>query len=226
MRVRISSVWPFWSGCRREFRRRWREPTMSPSCVTAFKPIESIPTRSRFHAKIVDNKIDRQGELVYKVLSANEDQAVLKTSGSAAWQLGQLGMMRFPRMGPPFMHRAPEGTTVSRRGTVLVSGELTHLPMLLGDLETLVIDEFPDEAAATWEKQRDLVIQEIESGGRFGPRFGPPIPLLPGSTATARHTAKEVVTFTVAETSDDLVAHQREVLARRPATRTSRAASR
>jgi hypothetical protein len=177
----------------------------APKLRYGFQADREYPYQIEIHAKIVDNKIDRQGELVYKVLSANEDQAVLKTSGSAAWQLGQLGMMRFPRMGPPFMHRAPEGTTVSRRGAVLVSGELTHLPMLLGDLETLVIDEFPDEAAATWEKQRDLVIQELESGGRFGPRFGPPIPLLPGSTATAQHTAKEVITYTVAETSDDLV---------------------
>ena len=101
---------------------------------------------------------------------------------------------------------------MSRRGTVLVSGELTHLPMLLGDLETLVIDEFPEEAKAAWEKQRDLVIEETESGGRFGPRFGPPIPM-PGSTSTTQHTAKEIIQFTIAETSDDIGPHQQEVLA-------------
>ena len=103
------------------------------------------------------------------------------------------------------MHRVPEGTTVSRRGTVLVSGELTHLPMLLGDLETLVIDEFPEEAETTWEKQREIVIQESAnraavSGPALDRRFR-----CPDSTTTAQHTAKEVIQFTVAETTDDLV---------------------
>ncbi len=93
---------------------------------------------------------------------------------------------------------------MNRRGTVLVSGELTHMPMLLGDLETLVIDEFPEEAKATWDRQRDLVIEETESGGHFGPRFGPPIPM-PGPTETTQHTSKEIVTFTITEVRDDLV---------------------
>ena len=101
---------------------------------------------------------------------------------------------------------------MNRRGTVLVSGELTHLPMLLGDLETLVIDEFPDDAKANWEKQRDIVIEEKESndrfgpgfGPRFGPRFGPPVPMH-GSTATTQHTAKETTQFTVTKTTADLV---------------------
>ena len=195
---------------------RWREPPIQrlSNSVTASKPIENYQYHIEIHANIVEEKIDRQGELVYKVLSANEDQAVLKTSGSAAGQLAHLGMMPFPRMGPPrFMHRAPEGTTVNRRGTVLVSGELTHLPMLLGDLETLVIDEFPEEAKAAWEKQREVVIEETESGGHFGPRFGPPIPM-PGSTTTTQHTAKEVIQFTVTETNRRHGPHQQEVFSK------------
>lgn len=172
-----------------------------------FRADREYPYQIELHAKIVDEKIDRQGELVYKVLSVNDDQAVLKTSGSAAGQLGSIGGMRFPMFGPPrFMQRGSEGTTVNRRGAVIVSGEMTHLPMLLGDLETLVIDEFPEEAKTSWEKTRDIVIQEKESGGHFGPRFGPPIPAPNmGPTATTEHTAKEVIQFTVTEHRDDLV---------------------
>ena len=87
---------------------------------------------------------------------------------------------------------------MSRRGTVLVSGQLTHLPLLLGDLETLVVEEFPEDAQSSWEKQRDIVIEETQ----WARRFGPPIPF-PGSTSTAQHTAKELIQFEVAEASDD-----------------------
>ena len=195
----------------------------APKLRYGFQADREYPYQIEIHAKIVDEKIDRQGDLIYKVLSANEDQAVLKTYGSAAGMLGHLGGIPFPRMGPPpFMQRAPEGTTVNRRGTVLVSGELTHLPMLLGDLETLVIDEFPDDAKANWEKQRDIVIEEKESndrfgpgfGPRFGPRFGPPVPMH-GSTATTQHTAKEINPVHGYQDHRRPGAHRQEILAQK-----------
>ena len=62
----------------------------APKLRYGFQADREYPYQIEIHAKIVDQKIDRQGELVYKVLSANEDQAVLKTSGSAG-QLAHLG---------------------------------------------------------------------------------------------------------------------------------------
>jgi beta-lactamase regulating signal transducer with metallopeptidase domain len=179
-------------------------PSATPKLRYGFQADREYAYQVEMHAKVVEEKIDRQGELIYKVLSANENQVVLKTSGSAG-QWAHLGSMPFPRMGPPmFMHQGPQGTTISRRGTVLISGELTHLPMLLGDLETLAIEEFPEEPKPTWEKQRDIVIEETESSSRFGPRFGPPMHM-PGSTKTTQYTAKEVVQFTIAQNDDQTV---------------------
>ena len=63
----------------------------APKLRYGFQADREYPYQIEIHAKVVDDKIDRQGELVYKVLSANEDQAVLKTSGSAAGQLAPHG---------------------------------------------------------------------------------------------------------------------------------------
>ncbi|MCE5268210.1 MAG: hypothetical protein LLG00_10030 [Planctomycetaceae bacterium] len=186
--------------------------TMLPSALHAeptavklrygFKPDKEYVYEVDIHAKAMDQKIDSRGELIYKVLSANDDQAVLRTSGSAG-HFAITEHMPFPRMGPRFMRHAPNGTTVSRRGAVLISGELTHLPLLLGDLETLVLDEFPEDAKKTWDKQRELVIEETESAGHFGRGFGPPIRL--GPVTTTQYTAKELATFTITEATDELV---------------------
>jgi hypothetical protein len=170
----------------------------APKLRYGFQTDREYPYQIEMHAKIVDEKIDRQGELVYKVLSTSGDQAVLKTSGSAGMQFEHIGGMGFRRFGPPrFMPRGPEGMTVNRRGTVLVSGELTHLPMLLGDLETLVFEEFPDDAKKTWEKTRDVLIEETEVSGHFGPHRI--------STALTQHTAKEVIQSEVADAHGDVV---------------------
>ena len=74
-----------------------------------FQADREYPYQIAIHAKVVDDKIDRQGELIYKVLSAKEDRVVLKTSGSAVTQLGQVGGVPFRHFGPPFMHRARKG---------------------------------------------------------------------------------------------------------------------
>lgn len=176
----------------------------TPKLRYGFQADREYPYQIELHATIFDEKIDRKGELIYKVLSTNADQAVLKPSGSAMMQLGHIGGMGFRRFGPPhFMPRGPEGMTLNHRGTLLVSGELTHLPILLGDLETLVIEEFPDDAKKSWEKTRDVVIEETESSGNFGPRFGPMMHV--GSGVKTQYTAKELIQLTVTETRDDVV---------------------
>ncbi len=78
-----------------------------PKLRYGFQADREYAYQVEIHAKVVNDKIDRQGELIYKVLSANEDQAVLKMSGSAVGQFSQMGGMHFPHMGPPhFMQRA------------------------------------------------------------------------------------------------------------------------
>ncbi len=183
----------------------WGDEGAAPKLRYGFQADREYPYQIEIHAKVVDEKIDRTGELIYKVLSANDEQAVLRTSGSAVGQLASLGLMSFPRFGPPrFMRIGAEGITLSRLGAVIVSGPLTHLPMLLGDLETQVFDEFPADAKASWEKQRDVLIEEHESlGGRFGSPFGRGP--FSGSIATTDHTAKEVTQFSIAQTRDDVV---------------------
>jgi len=104
-----------------------------------------------------DGEETREGLISYHVLSASDQHVVLKHSGALAPRskpkprpgafMGPLGFPGPPRfMGPPRMVMGPEGVTLSRQGKMLVSRELTHLPFLLGDLELLVIEEFPAEA--------------------------------------------------------------------------------
>jgi hypothetical protein len=149
----------------------------------------------------------REGVLTYTVTSAKDKEFVLKPSGTLPAQIkphaneiimprGPLGLMG-PRgfMGPGFQ----EGITFNRQGEKIVSRELTPLPYLLGDMELLVIEEFPVEAKSNWEKQREVEIVERDSGGPF-PRFA-----FGGSRlADGKHTtAKEQINYAIVKNDKD-----------------------
>ncbi|MGD0653083.1 MAG: SHD1 domain-containing protein [Thermoguttaceae bacterium] len=151
----------------------------------------------------------REGVLTYTVTSAKEKEFVLKPSGTLPVQIkphaneiiiprGPLGLMG-PRgfRGPGFQ----EGITFNRQGEKIVSRELTPLPYLLGDMELLVIEEFPVEAKSSWEKQKEVEIVERDSGGPF-PRFAF------GGTrmAEGKHTtAKEQINYAVLKNDKDAI---------------------
>ena len=127
----------------------------APKLRYNFQVDREYPYEIEIHAKIMEEKIDRKGELIYKVLSTNDDQAVLKTSGSAAGQLGQMGRMPFPRMGPPrFMHGAPAGTTVNTFTPVRFTTVSRSVVAESWRIETVGIDGddmviCPDDPSAT-----------------------------------------------------------------------------
>jgi hypothetical protein len=104
----------------------------------------------KLHVTIGSKEHNREGVLIYDVLKATDDEVVLKTSGTASrLASGWTQTIGPPRMSAPPRFRVvtgPEGTTISRRGSVISSREMTHLPFLLGDLELLAIEEFPEDA--------------------------------------------------------------------------------
>lgn len=160
----------------------------------------------KIHADTEDTEETREGVLTYTVLSATDEQVVLRQSGGLAERVKpKPGKMVIP-MGPPMfmgppagMFGGPEGITINRQGRVLVSGDLTSLPYLLGDRELLLIEELPAEPKNTWVKQTDVVIRQRSGGGPFGRmRFGGPF-----ADSTTDRTAKERIDFTVAGTQPD-----------------------
>lgn len=151
-----------------------------------------------------DSEETREGVISYKVLSATDQQGVVKHSGVLAARSkpkpgvvtgppmfgppgfgGPRGFGGPPGFGGPRMIVGPEGVTLNRQGKMLVARELTHLPFLLGDLELLVFEEFPAEARAQWAREEDIVVQE-RSSGPFPFMFGPP-----RAASTSQRTAKE-----------------------------------
>ena len=125
------------------------EVSEAPKLRYGFQADREYTYLLHIQATIVGEKTDRNGDLILKVTSADDDKIVLKASGSAA-QLGSLGMV-FPHFGPPFARRANEGTTLNRRGGVVVSSEMEFLPMI-----STVIEEFPEEAKTSWDKEQDV----------------------------------------------------------------------
>ena len=138
-----------------------------------------------------------EGLVVWTVLSATDQQVVLKQSGSLPTRVEPHPGVRV-RPGPPRLHGfptigGPQGITINRQGGIVVSRKLTSLPFLLGNIETLILEEFPAEAKPAWQKQRDVVIEEVASRGP-GPRGRGPF-----APAATDRPANEVINFTVAE---------------------------
>lgn len=160
----------------------------------------------KIHADTEDTEETYEGVLTYTVLSATDQQAVLRQLGGLAARVNpKPGKMLIPMglpvfMGPPTgLLGGPQGITINRQGRVLVSRDLTALPFLLGDRELLLIEELPAEPKNTWVKQTDVVIRERSGGGPFGRMsFGGPF-----AKSIIDRTAKERIDFTVAGAEPD-----------------------
>jgi hypothetical protein len=167
----------------------------SPKLRYGFQANREYPYHIKIHSELFGNQVDQQGELIYTAISADDEKVVLKTSGSALSQLGDFGAMNIAAMRRPALkQRDQKGTTVNRRGQVLGRGESNQLPQLFGGLETVLFDEFPEEAKERWENTRD--ISDLLAGGAGAPRGGPRNEVV---------EAKEIVDLSIIEVRDDIV---------------------
>jgi hypothetical protein len=175
-----------------------------------FQPGRQYAFEVKIQAELEDCDEFREGVLSYSVISAQGEQFVLRPSGNLSLRTqSHPGAHPFSGGFPPPPHfpsprflgiGGPEGMTFNRQGEKLVSRELTSLPYLLGDMELLVFEEFPVEAKPTWEKQREILVVERESGGRF-PRF-----MFAPRGADGKHTtAKEQINYAIVKREKDAV---------------------
>ncbi len=164
----------------------------------------------KIEAEFEDTIETREGVSTYDVLSANDRQMVLKQSGVLHSQTKmrpghglRIGPRRFPGFPGPhgfpgFGPTGPEGITIDHQGHLILSKPLTHLPFLLGNLETLVIEELPAEGKLSWRKLRDVLAIERTSSGF------PPIGPFRGGTQSER-PAKEQIDCAMIDTPADAV---------------------
>jgi hypothetical protein len=159
----------------------------------------------KIHAVLPDCEEDFVGMLTWNVKSANEQQVVLQESGMLARSVKNTsGMIGPPGFGGPPMYfpgfGVPKGVTIDRQGKVILVGELKYLPLLLGAEDTLVFEDLAPQAQTTWDKQRDLVIEEKQRsmfpfpGGPFG-RNG----------NSTQLTSREQSNFAIAEVKGETV---------------------
>ena len=91
----------------------------------------------------------------------------------------------------------PAGTTIGRQGNLIIEGNLTAVPFLLGYAEMLFIEPFPKEAKAAWDTQTGLgVIERNQSSWHH---------IGPFSQTEVAHGATERIDFRVLETKPDSV---------------------
>ena len=164
----------------------------------------------KIEAELQNTIETREGVSIYDVLSANDRQMVLKQSGALRVQTkprpGHNVMMwppRIPRFPGPlgfpgFGPSGPEGITINHEGHLILSKPLTPLPFLLGDLETLVIEELPADGKPSWQKLRDVLAIEWKSSGF------PPIGLHRMGSQSER-PAKEQIDYAVVNSRSDAV---------------------
>jgi HEAT repeat protein len=190
----------------------WAMAAGAPKLRYDFQAGKQYAYEIKIEAELEDTIENRDGISTYAVLSADDKQMVLRQSGS-------LGERSRPRpsadiMGPPgfpgprgfpgphgfpgFGPSGPAGITFDRQGGVVLSKPLTHLPYLLGDLETLPIEELPAEAKMSWQRQRDVLAVESRASGF--PRFGP----FRGGTQSER-PAKEQIDYAVIDVRPEAV---------------------
>ncbi len=162
----------------------------------------------KIHADFEDTEESYEGILTYHVLSASDQQVRLRQSGLLKHHSKpkpgktSAGMFPPPIPGPPsFTFGGPQAVTVNRSGRVIQSGELTPLPLLLGDRELLLLEELPAEPKNTWGKKTDVVIRQRSRRGPFaGMRFGGPF-----RPSTTDRMAKERIDYTVANAQGNAV---------------------
>lgn len=139
----------------------------------------------RIIAEIQDLKATEEGSLTLDILSASEDQFVMKGSANLSRNVPRLSdLMPGPPMpmgpprvpvpfGPSFEVQKPENWTLSRLGSVVVRGDDAQLLFLLGYRDLLVIEPFPADPRPTWSIDGDVGVLEKSSRGPgfFGPEF-------------------------------------------------------
>ena len=163
----------------------------------------------KIEAELQDTIEAREGVSTYDVLSANQEQMVLKQSGALRVQTKPrpghvIGPPRFGFPGfpgphfPAFGPSGPEGITINHEGHLVLSKPLTHLPFLLGDLETLVIEELPADGKLSWQRVRDVLAIERKSSGF------PPIGPLHRGTQSER-PAKEQIDYALIDAQPEAV---------------------
>jgi hypothetical protein len=94
----------------------------------------------------------------------------------------------------------PEGTTFNRQGGIVMFGKNASLPCLLGYEVELIIESFPDEGKANWDKQTDLAVTEHNESS--GPFFHP---IAPHAATETNRGAKEQINYAVLESQDNSV---------------------
>jgi hypothetical protein len=174
----------------------------------------------KIFAQLPDEEVTHQGTLTYTVLSATSDQFALKCLGGLGKSVkptgestsgfgpgpGFGGPPRIPRpphfggppgFGPMSEPRRPEGTTFNRQGGIVIFGNPTSLPLLLGNQANFVIEALPTDGKSNWDKQTDIgVIERSESDNFFRP-FGP--------TSETSRGAKEQIDYAILETKGDSI---------------------
>jgi hypothetical protein len=195
----------------------WAEAQNAPKLRYGFQTGRQYPYEVKITAELGDTEETREGVLTYSVLSANDQQVVFKQTGRLATHSKALrsqpsgpprrggprgGRPSFPIGprgfgGPRFGPSGPEGITIDRQGTRILSRELTHLPFLLGDQEMLMIEDLPADGRANWVVQNGALVKESAPSG---PPFGPPVR---PSTTTSERGASERADYALLDRGPD-----------------------
>jgi len=163
-----------------------------------------------YEVKIVATFADaietREGVSSLTAKSTSDAEFTLRHSGNLAVRRENTGTAR-PFSRPDFGSLFPWGDSpFSRAGefTLTAEGKITKaevgtpLPYLLGDLEFLSLEEFPQGAESKWEQKHAIVISEQERS-----RF-PRSPFRAAADGVKR-SAHETVTFSARQTTGDIV---------------------
>lgn len=155
----------------------------------------------KIEAKGKDFTETYEGPILYTVVSADTDQfevefsGELKATGSAREE--ETPSLSPIRSEPPIV----SGTmtiTFGRRGDVIQSYRLAGLPYVLGDLETLVFEEFPEQDQASWQAEQkvSVVLESISPLRPSGLGIGPKQAAVERTQYTRGATESDTIRFT------------------------------
>jgi len=169
-----------------------------------------------YEVKIVatlDDTIEtRQGLTYLTGKAAGDDGFTLRHSGNLGVQRRtapdaiRAGRRPFPPFFPghDFSFPRPGDLTITPSGHLVKSESSTALPYLLGDLEVLCLEEFPADGQSKWEHKREVVIEEKQASRFRGPVLGP------RGDSGVKRTAHEITTFSIKQTTGNLVHIRKE----------------
>lgn len=138
------------------------------------------------------------GQSFYRVLSSQGERVTLQHDG----QLEVRVQMKTAGMGPGGERDTPMPATftITRNGQFVGGNLTTPLPHVLGDLETLPIEELPQQFQKQWRVERNINVTESRGSGSFMPR----------SRASGNMSgAKETIDYALVSVQDDLVTIQK-----------------